>query len=465
LIIPLLQQLNRLWVRLSLAFALVVMFGVMITSLIGILITTSNLTILDYSDVLVAPNGPVEILANYYEEHEWHNAQAFMAGLQSSYLQTDAYSLTFSLIDNNGSVIYDSHPAPDDPRWPYIQFDEVVPVRIDGIVQGYLRGIGRYSEAFETQDFSPQTMFLNWLKERIWLMSFIGGTIGVIAGIFVSRSLAAPLYKLSEAARGIAARDLTQRVPVAGTTEMIQLAQAFNEMGAALEQAETLRRNLVADVAHELRTPLTVLQGNLRAILDDVYKLDKAEVASLYNQTRVLNRLVNDLHELAQAEARQLPMRLQTVNLQEVVARVVDYFSPVAEAENIQLVVSVEENLPTVWGDFSRLTQVLNNLITNALHHTPEHGSIFIELKQVDDQLALCVADTGKGIPPEHQPHIFERFYRADRARSRNTGGAGLGLAIVKAIVEAHDGTVSLQSDGIPGKGAAFTVLLPIYGS
>lgn len=460
----LVDHLNRLWVRLSLAFALVVMFGVMITSLIGILITTSNLTVLDYGDVLIASGGPVEILANYYEENEWRNAQAFMAGLQSSYFQTDTYSLTFSLIDGNGTIIYDSHPAADDARWPYVQFDETVPVTIDGIVQGYLRGVGRYSEAFETQDFSPQTMFINWLGERIWLMSFIGGTMGVLAGIFLSRTLAAPLKRLSDAARGIAARDLTRRVEVSGTTEIIQLAEAFNEMGTALEQAESLRRNLVADVAHELRTPLTVLQGNLRAILDDVYELDKTEVASLYNQTRVLNRLVNDLHELAQAEARQLPMRFQAVDLQEIVERVVEYFSPAAEADDIMLDVSLPENTtPLVNGDFSRLTQVLNNLIANALHHTPENGTVSIRLKKVGDHLSLSVADTGKGITAEHLPHIFERFYRADRARSRDTGGAGLGLAIVKAIVEAHDGKVSVASEGIPGKGTVFTVLLPIY--
>lgn len=455
------DQLNRLWVRLSLAFAIVVMFGVMITSLIGILITTSNLTVLNYGEVLIAPGGPVEILASYYEENEWRNAQAFMAGLQSSYFQTDTYSLTFSLIDGNGSVIYDSHPATDDPRWPYIQFDETVPVTINGLVQGYLRGVGRYSDAFETQDFSPQSMFLDWLRERIWLMSFIGATMGIVAGIFVSRTLAAPLKRLSEAARSIGAKDLTQRVEISGTTEIIQLAEAFNEMGAALEQGEILRRNLVADVAHELRTPLTVLQGNLRAILDDVYKLDKTEVASLYNQTRVLHRLVNDLHELAQAEARQLPMQRQPVDMREIVGRVVDYFLPVAEADHIQLIVTVSDTIPLVYGDFSRLTQVLNNLLANALHHTPENGHVQIRLKKVGDYLSLSVADTGKGISPDHLPHIFERFYRADRARSRDKGGAGLGLAIVKAIVEAHDGKVSVASEGIPDKGTIFTVLLP----
>jgi two-component system OmpR family sensor kinase/two-component system sensor histidine kinase BaeS len=239
-------------------------------------------------------------------------------------------------------------------------------------------------------------------------------------------------------------------------------------MAAALEQAETLRRNLIADVAHELRTPLSVLQGNLRAILDDVYPLDKTEVANLYDQTRLLSRLVNDLHDLAQAEAGQLQLRLQPTDMASLVHKAAAAFGPVAEARGVTLTCQAPAELPPMLADSARLTQVLHNLLTNALHFTPAGGTISLsagqngKLNGQPPSLWLSVRDTGEGILPEHLPHVFDRFYRADPARSRATGGSGLGLAIARAIVEAHGGEMSVASDGVPGRGSVFTVHLPL---
>jgi two-component system OmpR family sensor kinase len=285
------------------------------------------------------------------------------------------------------------------------------------------------------------------------------------SGVLTSRSLTAPLSHLAEAARAIGARDLSRRVEVAGSDEMVEVAQAFNDMAAGLEGAETLRRNLIADVAHELRTPLSVLQGNLRAILDDVYPLDKSEVARLYDQTRLLSRLVNDLHELAQAEARQLQLNLQTIDLVRLVQDTVATFEPVAEAEEVTLSVQIPSGLLPIQVDSARITQVLHNLLSNALRYTPAGGTISVHAGcEVGEgrEVWLAVQDTGEGILPEDLPHIFDRFYRADPARSRARGGAGLGLAIVRAIVEAHGGQVSAASDGLPGHGSTFTVYLPL---
>jgi len=289
-----------------------------------------------------------------------------------------------------------------------------------------------------------------------------GGTVAIVAGILMSRNLTAPLNELAEAARAIGARNLSRRVRVSGSDEMVELGQAFNEMAAQLEQAETLRRNLVADVAHELRTPLSVLQGNLRAILDDVYPLEKAEIANLYDQTRLLNRLVNDLHELTQAESGQLPMDLRPTNLVDLVNTTVNTFAPVAEAKGVIVSAQVPDDLPVVPADSARLTQVLHNLLNNALRHTPKGGTISIQASYDDANVRLAMQDTGEGIPPEHLPHVFDRFYRADPARSRVLGGAGLGLAIARAIVEAHGGDITAASEGVPGRGSTFTVLLPL---
>lgn len=262
--------------------------------------------------------------------------------------------------------------------------------------------------------------------------------------------MTAPLEGLAAGAAEIGG-DLAYRVAPRGTEEMIGLATAFNRMAVDLETAETLRQHLLADVAHELRTPLTVLQGNLRAILDDVYPLDKEEITRLSDQTRHLHRLINDLHELAQTEAGRLPLALTDVDLAALTADAVDAFAPIAEAQDVKLLLQADGHSIGVCGDRARLMQILQNLLANALRHTPDGGTVVVALRPAGDVCRLTVADTGDGIDPAHLPFVFDRFYRADGARSRDVGGAGLGLAIVRALVEAHGGTVGVASDG-PGQ-------------
>jgi signal transduction histidine kinase len=288
----------------------------------------------------------------------------------------------------------------------------------------------------------------------------VGSVLGIAAGVWMSRRLTAPLEELAKGTETIGAGDLSYRVKPQGSAEIVALAQSFNQMAGKLEEGEWLRQNLLADVAHELRTPLTVLQGNLRAILDDVYALDKAEVAHLYDQTRHLHRLVSDLHELAQAEARQLPLNLQSTDLVWLVEDAVAIFAPIAEAEEVQLQMSLPQDPVMVQVDQARITQVLQNLLVNALRHTPANGGITVRLV-VDEQVKLTIQDTGDGIDAEHLPYLFNRFYRTDSARDRDHGGAGLGLAIVRALVEAHGGQVAVASAG-RGQGSTFTISLPL---
>ena len=292
----------------------------------------------------------------------------------------------------------------------------------------------------------------------------VGSVLGIAAGVWMSRRLTAPLEELAKGTETIGAGDLSYRVKPEGSAEIVALAQSFNGMAGKLEEGERLRQNLLADVAHELRTPLTVLQGNLRAILDDVYALDKAEVAHLYDQTRHLHRLVSDLHELAQAEARQLPLNLQMTDLVWLVEDAVAIFAPIAEAEELQLQVNLPKIPVMVQVDQARITQVLQNLLVNALRHTPAGGCITVRLLLVNAQVKLVIEDTGDGIDAEHLPYLFDRFYRTDSARDRDHGGAGLGLAIVRALVEAHGGTVAVASAG-RNQGSTFTITLPAQRS
>jgi signal transduction histidine kinase len=291
----------------------------------------------------------------------------------------------------------------------------------------------------------------------------VGGAVAaLLVGVWLSRSMTAPLRQLETAANTLKTRDFTPRVPVRGSQELVAVATAFNEMAEQLQQAETLRRNLLADVTHELRHPLHILQGNLQAILDDVYPLSKEEIARLVDQTHHLTAMVKDLHELAQAEARQLPLDKQPTDMADLVKETTADFKPFAASKQIQLKVELLGALPVTSGvDPARIRQVVHNLLDNALRHTPQGGVITVQVEQVAAGLQVTVQDNGDGIAPEQVGHVFDRFYRTDSGRSRNHSGAGLGLAIVKAIVEAHDGEIGVRSEGL-GKGSTFVFWLPV---
>ncbi len=459
---------NRLWVRMSLAFGAVVLLGVGVIVLISVLLANPDFRQRFVVNELRVSDGLVSELADYYQTHGgWDGVETMLAGAQGTLPRGPGDRLILSLADAQGQIIYPRRDAHE--RYPLSPAERAnaLPIQVpDGTSEAHKTvGYLRVERVPAPRPVPPQQFLLGWLSRSLLLVAAVGGALGILFGILASRSLTSPLSRLAEAARAIGARDLTRRVEVEGSDEVKEVAQAFNDMAATLEGVETLRRNLVADVAHELRTPLSVLQGNLRAMLDDVYPLDKAEISRLYDETRLLSRLVNDLHELAQAEAGQLQLNRQTTSLADLVQSTAAAFSPAAEAKGVTLSTQVAPDLPLVTADPARLTQVLHNLLANALRHTPSGGTISLragcELGK-ESQVWLAVQDSGEGISFRDLPHVFDRFYRADPARSRATGRAGLGLAIVRAIVEAHGGRVSAVSDGTPGHGSTFTVQLPL---
>lgn len=288
----------------------------------------------------------------------------------------------------------------------------------------------------------------------------IVGTVAVIAGVGMSRNMTKPLRELEDTVENFDPQNLNQRVQVRGTEEIRAVATRFNEMADRLEKDETLRRNLFADVAHELRNPLHVIQGNLQAILDDVYPLSKTEIGRLADQTRLLTGLVDDLYDLSQAESQQMVLHKQLVDIADLVKQTAVSFKPVSAVKNVSLKVELLGATPYATVDSGRLRQAIHNLLTNALRHTPEGGKIRVTVEQSEETVHIIVKDSGSGIEPAHLPYVFDRFYRIDSARSREKGGTGLGLAITKAIVEAHSGEISADS---PGKnlGATFEIRLP----
>lgn len=324
----------------------------------------------------------------------------------------------------------------------------------------------------ETADEPPIRVFMDappppmpFLRPEIIviILTIIGVVMGILGGILMSRRLSAPLSQLADVARKFGGRDFNQRLTLhGGSVELHEVANAFNDMAGALQQSEQLRNNMIADTAHELRTPLSVMESNLRALIDDVYPLTKTEILHLYDQTRHLSRLVNDLHELSLADAHELPFEKDDVDMVALIKQVADIFTPIAESESICMTIHTYHEPLYVFGDAGRLSQVIHNLLVNALRHTPENGEIMLGVDKHNDRVQVTVRDTGIGIGDEHLAHIFERFYRADKSRQRGSGGAGLGLAIGKAIIEAHGGQMTVTSQTTPASGTIFTIQLPL---
>jgi signal transduction histidine kinase len=287
------------------------------------------------------------------------------------------------------------------------------------------------------------------------------GAVAVGAGVWMSRSLSAPLREMEEAAGAIGRQELSTRLSPHGSQEMIAVSSAFNDMAAQLEEADSLRQNLLADVAHELRHPIHILQGNLQAMLDDVYPLNKEEIARLSDQARLLTALVDDLRILAQAEAHQLRLEKSATDMAALVKDAASGFKPLVAAKDIEMRVELLGAMPIMEVDPGRMRQVLGNLLGNALLHTPDGGAITVCAEQKESTFLVSVTDSGSGIAAEDLPHVFDRFYRADPARSRDAGGSGLGLAIAQAIVAEHGGEITASSAG-PGQGSTLIIYLPI---
>lgn len=281
--------------------------------------------------------------------------------------------------------------------------------------------------------------------------------VAVIGTMLLSRRVLRPIDKLTAAAQRLGRGDLTGRVPVRGNDELAQLARSFNRMAESLQRGEERQRRLVADVAHELRTPLANLRGYLEALADGVITPDKDLFASLHEEAVLQQRIVDDLQDLALAEAGNLAYHRVAVDLAELLETCRTAHHARAEAARVSL--RVEAQPVAVHADPDRLRQVVGNLVTNALRATAAGGSVRLVASHTHTQAVVQVIDTGSGIAPDALAHVFDRFWRADAARGRRTGGSGLGLAIARQIVTGHRGTITVASE--VGVGTTFTITLP----
>ena len=291
--------------------------------------------------------------------------------------------------------------------------------------------------------------------------------VAIVVSWLISRRVVAPVRAMMAASQLIAGGDYGGRVQVPGDLaqgdldELGELAVNFNQMATRLEQIETMRRQLIGDVAHELRTPLTAIKGTMEALIDNVLPADAETYQQVYREADRLQRMVNDLQELSQVEAGAYSLNRQPLSVASLVTALTNRLGRQYEEKGVVLQADVPLDLPPVLGDEDRLGQVLLNLVGNALQYTTAGGTVEISARRQAGEIQIAVHDTGLGLATEDLPRIFDRFYRADKSRARAGGGSGIGLTIARHLVEAHGGKLLATSSGL-GRGSTFTFSLPI---
>jgi signal transduction histidine kinase len=463
-------------VQLTLAFALVALVAVGAIAILVSRTTASEFRRYITNSEMSASGSGLAVLVDYYRQTgSWDGVETLLA--EGVFLGAPEGETGFSrraprpgipgprldlvLADANGRVIFDSADMMQGQRLSATEKSRALPITEDnGDLIGYLL-LSLPGDADRLGALEHR--FLESMRTALFAGAALAIGLGLVIGLVLSRSLTAPLQRLATAARAVAAGNLRQQVRAEGSTEMAEVGQAFNEMTDALARAETLRQNMVADVAHELRTPLSVVQGNLQAILDNVYPLDMAEISKLYDETRLLSRLVDDLRDLAQVDAGQLQLNLCPVDVGEAIQSTTEALAIAAEAQNVTLTAQIPETLPAVRADRDRLVQILRNLLVNALRHSQEGDSVTVTARVANGTGEIAVSDTGEGIEPEELPHVFDRFWRAERSRARDerwAGGSGLGLSVTQSLVEAQGGRIWAESE--LGRGSTFRFTLPL---
>lgn len=307
-----------------------------------------------------------------------------------------------------------------------------------------------FTTLMETYNISPTAshrMFVDAVH-RYMVQAGLAALV-VVGGLsfFLTRRILRPLARMTEVTRGIAAGDYSARVPEASEDEVGDLARAFNRMADSLERIQALRKNMVSDISHELRTPLTNVRGYLEALADGVVPPERETYQMLQREILRLVRLVDDLQQLTKADAARAHLSREEVSLPDLVTQVAELYGQRFRARGITVGTRIGEGAGRVSADRDKLAQALSNLIENACQYATEGGRVEIAADRGADGITLTVTNTGEGIAADDLPFIFERFYRADRSRSRESGGAGIGLAIVKELIEAHGGQVGAASE------------------
>lgn len=441
--------------KLILAFVGISMLSVMLVSLVvGWSIRREfSRYLLDRNQVLL-----VSALAKYYaENHSW-------AGLRIERLPLEAGRVinldprrkqSFALADANGLVVLGTGQYGVGEKLTPASLLGGIPILVDGSQVGTLK-----LQNLVIQQDQRELAFLRRLNRfLIWVAA---GTVllAVLLAVYLSRTLTRPILELTAATREVSRGRLGGTVPVRSDDELGELAQSFNQMNAELERSLQLRRQMTADIAHELRTPLSLILGHAEAVHDGVLPPSEKSFEIIREEALRLERLIDDLRVLSLADAGELTLEFQPTDVGEWLRDISERYRRLAEQKQIHLEVEIGSNLPEVDMDSARMTQVIANVLDNALRYTPQGGRVVLSADYQADHLRLVIQDSGPGVSQEDLARIFDRFYRADPSRQRSEGGSGLGLAIAKSLVEKHNGTIVAQSK--PSEGLRIEISLPV---
>ncbi len=449
---------NSILVKQSLGFLIVGILGIIVASLFFLFSTQRQ-----FKRFLRESSQPQlsNVLADYYaEQGNWdYLPEFFETGLDAS---SDQPRPPVVIKSTDGQVVYSDRPTePEEPAPPDTSEHEI-PIRVDGEVVGWMTYPSRNGRP---PPGTPEAIFLSNITGALLYSIPMATAVAVAAGFLLARTLTRPIRELTEATQAIANGNLNQQVAVHTQDELGELAASFNQMSADLVNAIELRQQMTADLAHELRSPLSVILGYAEALSDGKLPGSADTFESMYTEALHLQRLIEDLRTLSLADAGELPLTRLSVTIQSLLKRVASAYTAQAQMRGIGLEVQVPaDETRKLFVDPDRISQVLGNLISNALRYTPEGGKIVLAAKPVDDRIQLTVQDNGAGIASEDLPFVFERFYRGDKSRQlSNNNESGLGLAIARSIVETHGGKITV--DSIPGKGTSFTIEMPMLES
>ncbi|MCX6079294.1 MAG: ATP-binding protein [Chloroflexi bacterium] len=350
------------------------------------------------------------------------------------------------LLDAQGKVVLDhgsTQTALIGTTYIKKKSDPAIPI----LTHGKLTATLLFDESF----FPAQQQLSFDFLLPIGMIAMVMAIPTIIIGLVLMRRFVTPLAEVIAAARAVAGGDLSTRVRASGPDDLRALSDSFNHMAASLEQSDSERRNMLADIAHELRTPLTVMRGRLEGIVDGIYDASPDQISPALEETYLLERLVEDLRLLTLAETRQLHFEHKHVNLGEVVTYVIDLFQAEADDKNIKLSFEDIDKTAAAMLDPQRIKQVVGNLVSNALRYTPEGGNVILTVVNTAGMVLLTISDDGPGVPAEDLSSIFKRFWRGEKSRSRASGGAGLGLAIARQLVEAQGGQIHAKNRDLGG--------------
>jgi len=399
-------------------------------------------------------NSFIVAVTTYYQNNKtWNGVDTYLRSQQllPPLGEVDPPPQPYVLVDSNRVVIIPSAPYVVDEKIKQGTLDKGISIEVYGKVVGTVISTG---QPLVRKPIDQK--YIDQINQALWIAGFGGILIALVLGLLIARSLTRPIRELTHATQEMALGKLSQQIPVRSKDELGELAQSFNQMSTDLSRANQARRQMTADIAHDLRNPLAVISGYLELLQDGKLKPTPERFAVMQAEVAQLQRLVEDLRLLSLADAGELKLYLEPTSPAELLEHVAAAYRHQAEAQNIQLLLDIEPNLPEIQLDTARMEQVLGNLVSNALRYTggkPEGGKIRLSAKQSFDvaqdkaggSLTVSVIDNGSGIPAEILPHIFERSYRGDSSRSGNE--SGLGLAIAKSIVELHGGRIRVESD------------------